>query len=425
MSLFFIQSKLFIEINFKMLDKKSRIKVLVHLSFLLVPFLIFSITSQIYTNQEEPDYNGDVVKNPKKSGYWIVSPIIIDGNSGWETASSTYDWITGSGTWIDPYIIDNVTIDGGYSDSGILIKNSNVYFIIRNVTVYHSGAGSQEAGIVLNSVSNGILTNNNFSDNYNGVYIVYGNNNTLSENIVSNNIKNGIYLDSSNNNTVSGNTANINRDYGIRMNLGDNNTISGNTANNNGYYGIYISDYSGYNTIEGNTANNNSDHGIYLLHSDSNNIVSENTANNNGDYGIELHYSDNNVVLRNDAHNNRAGIMLYDSNENEILRNTCSNNWEGGILVYSDSASNIISKNNFTNNYRHAKDVGYGNQWDNGSIGNYWDNYTGVDTDDDGIGDSPYTYIFGSAGSQDNYPIWRDSDDIAPQITINIPNPND
>ncbi|KKL71485.1 hypothetical protein LCGC14_2094440, partial [marine sediment metagenome] len=86
---------------------------------------------------------------------------------------------------------------------------------------------------------------------------------------------------------------------------------------------------------------------------------------------------------------------------------------------------NIISKNNFTNNYRHAKDVGYGNQWDNGSIGNYWDNYTGVDTDDDGIGDSPYTYIFGSAGSQDNYPIWRDSDDIAPQITINIPNPND
>jgi len=131
------------------------------------------------------------------------------------------------------------------------------------------------------------------------------------------------------------------------------------------------------------------------------------------------------VVLRNDAHNNRAGIMLYDSNENEILRNTCSNNWEGGILVYSDSASNIISKNNFTNNYRHAKDVGYGNQWDNGSIGNYWDNYTGVDTDDDGIGDSPYTYIFGSAGSQDNYPIWRDSDDIAPQITINIPNPND
>ncbi|KKL24701.1 hypothetical protein LCGC14_2412700, partial [marine sediment metagenome] len=362
MSLFFIQSKLFIEINFKMLDKKSRIKVLVHLSFLLVPFLIFSITSQIYTNQEEPDYNGDVVKNPKKSGYWIVSPIIIDGNSGWETASSTYDWITGSGTWIDPYIIENVRIDGGYSDSCILIRNSNVYFIIRNVTVYHSGAGSQDAGIVLNSVNKGTLTNNSFSDNYNGVYIVYGNNNTLSENIVSNNIKNGIYLDSSNNNTVSGNTANINRDYGIRMNLGDNNTISGNTANNNGYYGIYISDYSGYNTIEGNTANNNSDHGIYLwgshntivsgntannnsdhgiylLHSDSNNIVSENTANNNGDYGIELHYSDNNVVLRNDAHNNRAGIMLYDSNENEILRNTCSNNWEGGILVYSDSAS--------------------------------------------------------------------------------------
>lgn len=114
-------------------------------------------------------YN-DNETNLKTAGYWVISPIIIDGNSSWETANSTYDWITGSGTWIDPYVIENVTIDGGYSDSCILIRNSNVYFIIRNCTVYHSGGNSGDAGIVLDNVNKGILYNNTCSDNYNGIY---------------------------------------------------------------------------------------------------------------------------------------------------------------------------------------------------------------------------------------------------------------
>ena len=53
-----------------MLNKKSRIKVLVGLSFLLISFLTSSIISQTYTNQKEADYNVDGVKSPKKSGYW-------------------------------------------------------------------------------------------------------------------------------------------------------------------------------------------------------------------------------------------------------------------------------------------------------------------------------------------------------------------
>ena len=52
-------------------------------------------------------------------------------------------------------------------------------------------------------------------------------------------------------------------------------------------------------------------------------------------------------------------------------------------------------------------DNGHNNQWDNGTIGNYWHYYGGVDIDSDGIGDTPYS-IPGSAGSIDYFPIWDD-----------------
>ena len=54
-----------------------------------------------------------------------------------------------------------------------------------------------------------------------------------------------------------------------------------------------------------------------------------------------------------------------------------------------------------------AMDNGTLNYWDNGEIGNYWDDYDGVDADNDGIGDTPFN-ITGSAGSIDNYPIWEE-----------------
>ncbi len=276
-----------------MLDKKSRIKVLVHLSFLLIPFLIFSIISQTYTNQEEPDYNSDSVKSPKNSGYWDesdVSFIYIDNN--WSLAASNLDWVQGGdGSWGSPYIIENVTIDAGGSGNGILIENSNDYFIIRNCTVYNSGSGFWDAGIKLESVSNGILINNNFSNNIHG-----------------------IILDYSYNITVSGNTANNNHLYGIYLSGSDNNTVSGNNATNN-WFGTYLSD-SGNNTVSGNTADNNFE-GINLYNSNDNTVSGNNATNN--DKGLQLASSYNNTVSGNDTNNNISyGIRLASSYNNTV-----------------------------------------------------------------------------------------------------------
>ncbi|MHA1234984.1 MAG: Loki-CTERM sorting domain-containing protein, partial [Promethearchaeota archaeon] len=75
-----------------------------------------------------------------------------------------------------------------------------------------------------------------------------------------------------------------------------------------------------------------------------------------------------------------------------------------------------IFLNYFINNEFNAVDSGINNTWDDELIGNSWDDYGGVDANDDGIGDTPYT-IIGGAGSQDNYPIFWD----APIISIDSP----
>ena len=62
---------------------------------------------------------------------------------------------------------------------------------------------------------------------------------------------------------------------------------------------------------------------------------------------------------------------------------------------------------------------GTDNKWNSTLIGNYWDNHTGPDlSPQEGIVDTPYTYIGGAAGSIDYLPI---SEDGAPRITINSP----
>ena len=150
--------------------------------------------------------------NLKRAGYWEISPISIDNTNpsiNWSITADTYDWCSGNGTWSNPYIIENVSINANTGNC-IEIKNSDAYFIIRNVTVYNSG-GYYNAGIKLSYVDNSMIFNNTAYNNEDGIYLYYSNNNTL----------------------------------------------SGNTASNNDLYGIYLFFYSDYNTLSGNTESNN------------------------------------------------------------------------------------------------------------------------------------------------------------------------
>ena len=323
-------------------------------------------------------------------------------------------------------------------DNTNLVNNKPVYYYVNEL-----GLGSSNftnAGqIILINCNNSIISEFNISDG-SGIYLGYSNNNTLSGNTASNNCNDGICILYSDNNTLSGNTASNNNNYGISIIYSDNNTLSGNAASNNGDSGIaldlsndnmisgntVISNYRGIslgygnnNTFSGNTVNNNY-RGIYLGYSH-NNILSGNNASYNNHYGIYLEYTDNNTLSGNTAsNNNNYGIWLVYSDNNTLSENTINNN-NYGIRSDSNSNNNKIFLNNFVNNGINAEDNGINNTWDNGIIGNYWDDYAGVDTNDDGIGDTPYI-IPGTAGSQDNFPIW--TDDIAPIITLIFPLPD-
>jgi len=142
------------------------------------------------------------------------------------------------------------------------------------------------------------------------------------------------------------------------------------------------------------------------------NIISNNSVNYNILSGINVQWkSSNNYISNNSVNFNKMdGINLGFVDDNYIVRNFIRNNVIYGLDIDSGSDNNTIYENIFINNEQNARDYGTDNQWDNGTIGNYWDDYTGVDANDDGIGDLPYN-ISGTAGSQDRFPIFQDSDE--------------
>ncbi len=166
--------------------------------------------------------------------------------------------------------------------------------------------------------------------------------------------------------------------------------------------------------------------GIYLYRANNCNITNNNIANNYN--GIYVYESSNNKIYGNNITiNNLNGVHLYESSNNKIYGNNITENNYDGIYLFRFSNYNTISGNNiadningvypyrssnnriFHNNFvKNANQVlllsGYANTWDDGypSGGNYWCNYTGLDLNYDGIGNSWYEI---DEKNTDHYPL--------------------
>ncbi|GAG88462.1 unnamed protein product, partial [marine sediment metagenome] len=107
----------------------------------------------------------------------VLTSIIIDeegnGDYTWEEAVDE-EWCSGSGTWSDPYIIQNLVIDGKDTGTCLLIRNSNVPFVVKNCRIYNAGSsGAYYAGIYLYKTSNGKIINNTIGTNMaSGIYLM-------------------------------------------------------------------------------------------------------------------------------------------------------------------------------------------------------------------------------------------------------------
>jgi parallel beta-helix repeat protein len=366
--------------------------------------------------------------------------------SGNNATSNTY-WGVGV------FSSSNNTVSGNRAignDEGIYLADTlgnGVASSGNNVSV--NTLTGNDYGIILNSFAfNNTFSGNNATNGDYGIYLYSASGNTLRTNVFMNNTYNfavsgtavsDFMNDIDASNTVEGKpvyywtnvhdvSVPLDAGYVAIVNSTRVNVQNLNLAKNE--QGILLA-YTTSTMISQNNVTDSTD-GIYL-YSSSSNAVTGNNITANGD-GIRLDYSSNNNVTENNVTNNDYdGIKLFSSSYNHVSRNTAAYNSHGisltsssygifegntiadnvGIYLVS-SISNRFYHNNFINNPVLVNSTS-ANSWDDGypSGGNYWSDYTGVDADMDGLGDTPYVI---DADNQDNYPLmnrWQTSHDVA------------
>jgi len=318
------------------------------------------------------------------SAYTPHTPIYINGNGGFNASNGVTG---GSGLPSDPYVIEGWDINST-GTGGMGIENTDAHFVIRNVYVHSDPISPQ--GIAFRNVKNGRIEGSTISNHYVGILIDrFTQNVSIIGNQISSNWE-GLYSES--NVTVEGNNFHDNR------------------------RGLFL--YSGA-TVKNNDFVSNTHIGIDLSWSAFGGTISENKIEGNGNGG----WVGGIVFENNSAHwtvshnqiryNNASGIfMVWGPSNITVEYNDISYNVGEGVH-FEDVRDVTVAHNNFIGNaVPQAYDAnGAVNRWDAGCSGggNYWSDYSGVDSIDcntgsagaDGFADSPYVI---DADSKDDYP---------------------
>lgn len=323
-------------------------KVLVFLFFFLISVNLLELKPSINFNSNQESYL-------ELGNTEIQFPIFIDDsdpNYNWTKTVAENDWCTGGGTWGNPYIIENLTIDGtGTLTYCIEIKNSNAYFIIRNCITFNTRTISPNAGIRLENTNNGKIENNDCSNSNYGVSLKLSHNNSIISNDLIENSVTAITLNDCNYTSMKNNWLHLNE------------------------RGFWIDSESYHNLVENNFVRYNE--GIVIFGSD--NLVINNTFDrcypgirmdsgsfNNISYNyIYSTYSSFEAISLKDAHFNKIsknlilgqligsshynGIKLDRSRDNIVNNNYIYNMHSRGIYLLEDSSNNEIYKNYINN----------------------------------------------------------------------------
>ncbi|MFX1483164.1 MAG: nitrous oxide reductase family maturation protein NosD [Promethearchaeota archaeon] len=281
----------------------------------------------------------------------------------------------------------------------------------------HNTAIDNQHGFMLESADGSTLTNNTSVNNTsNGFHLLVTNDLFLNSNVARRNDQQGFFFSYSDNCRLVNNTAQDNRWAGFSFGYTDFNDLINNSALENRQSGYRISHSHFFNmtqnkaidnknvgfwfedvsdtTVDNNLALGGSSESFYLVYTSSSNFTN-NRAISSG-FGISLDGSSDCRIEDNTVTDHNAdGLFLMNSSNCTLVNNTVTGSIRYGVYLFSDSKDNLLYLNRFGgNDDSNAYDEGVSNDWDNGTHGNYWNDYSGT-----GVYEIP-----GSALSVDHHP---------------------
>ena len=201
-----------------------------------------------------------------------------------------------------------------------------------NITIQNTKISNTTIGIDLWNTTNCLITGNIIKFNsYAGIYQYYSDNNTISNNIISdiNDFAEGI------------------AGQGLHLSLSTNNYLFNNSISKS-KYGVYSWSGNKNNILENDIYDNH--HGLYLQDCQYN-IIRGNSINSNSLYGIFFYSSENNTIFKNGINYSKNGIEIrWKSNSNNVSENIFKENDIGICVSDNTSINNIFSGNIFLNN---------------------------------------------------------------------------
>lgn len=387
-------------------------------SFLIILVFISSILP--------PGLKADLQKETNLNlNYVDHDPIVITDDSELANISTS-----GSGTSIDPYIIESLRIVTN-DETAISISSTTKYFEIRNC--YFSTGKNNSAGIKLSiSESTCKIINNTFFSCSDGIAFSIGASLIKDNSFISvgTGLEQVVFFSTKENYTLIENNGFIDCTFGIWSFFGEKLSIQNNffescymainnqignffqILNNHFNYNSYGFYGWGFNfTLIGNLFENSMYEDFEIVSDYT--LLEANTFNNKGLFkvggfstitnntfksGLDMRESTGSVIANNSFEGGPYGLMLTNSDNCSIYDNHFINNL-GYALALKNGSNNYIHHNIFEENNDgnvQARDDGSDNFWYDPltNTGNYWSDYSN---------EEPYE-IDGSANAIDPYP---------------------
>jgi parallel beta-helix repeat protein len=323
----------------------------------------------------------------------------------------------------------------------ILIGNRNGYAIHmnkENITIKNCLIKNYSKGIGIETNYSNIFNNTLDFNRLDNIQLKDSTNVNIYNNHIINNIGFfGILLEDSTNVNIYNNHI-VNNLVGIELINSTNITISDNNISDNDYSivdrstlftdiknnlitdahntAIFVFDNSTNGSIRNNVINTTLSRGVVI--SGYGWMIENNSISNFHDGGLVLFESENFIVTHNIFKEGMDNALsFYESGNNTITNNTfCKNNLSLAIFIrFTKNASNnsFYYNNFFKGNMTPPVIDLLNNFWDNGNYGNYWEDYSGIDNNNDGVGDVPYI-INVANNTSDNYPLMNPNPNAPP-----------